>query len=229
MEKSCYIAYISYLIEKWLYMGDVKEEILQRIDSGKRKHRFPVELEYLDSYLDPKYGSSGCAFFDREKNKVLAGFAGTNYRNGIIEGTKDMLTDAILLGVTGMGPQCEYLKEPQKFMDGLKAEGSGVNEVTGHSLGGALAAYIGIYNDISRVVTYNGAPLYLVSLGDKNEIDEYVKNYTGSIIRYVSSDDPLNNITAKTHGFYPGELRVIEETTGHAMINFIRAFGESEF
>ena len=227
-KNTCYVAYISYLIEKWMYNGETKEKILIRINVGKRNGRFPEKIDYIDSYLDNKYGSSGCAFLDHATGELIVGFAGTNYRSGILEGTKDILADAIRLGVTGMERGCDYLQRPQEFLDGLKGKGYKIAEATGHSLGGALAVYMGVYNSIPRVMTFNGAPLYVLPVGDKSCIDECVKQYNGRIIRYISSNDPLNLITEKTYGYYPGEVRIIEETEGHAMIHFIRNIVESE-
>lgn len=228
MKNTCYVAYISYLIEKWMYSGESNEKISYRINAGKRNGRFPEGIDYIDSYLDHKYGSSGCAFLRQTTGDVIVGFAGTNYRSGILEGTKDILADALRLGVTGMEKGCDYLQRPQEFLDSLKAKGYKIVETTGHSLGGALAVYMGVYNSVPQVITFNGAPLYVLPLGDKSRIDESVKQYNGRIIRYISANDPLNIITEKTYGYYPGEVRIIEETEGHAMIHFIRNLVESE-
>ena len=223
-EDAGYIAYISYEIEKWLYEGNDNKAIEIMIERGKKRGRFPKELRFVGAYRDEKYGSSGCAFLDDKVAKIIVGFAGTNYRNGVIEGTKDVVADALRLGVTGMEEGCPYLEEPQKFMDEIKRHEYEVLTVTGHSLGGALAMYMGVYNDIPEIITYNGAPLYVVSLGDKNRIKDKVDSYQGKIYRYVSKSDPLNILSSTADGFYPGGEVVIENTQGHAMSNFIKVY-----
>lgn len=222
MKLTCYVSYISYMIEKWMHDGDDREEIRTKIKRGKRKKRFPEELEFLDSYLDIKYGSSGCAFRNKLNGQLILGFAGTNYRSGILEGTKDVLADAYRLGVTGMEENCVYLECPQNFVETLVQQGYRIDIVTGHSLGGALAIYMGVYNNVPEIVTYNGAPLYMFEIGDRSHIRERVESYEGKITRYVSSNDPLNMITGRAAGYYPGQEIKLEDTEGHAMINFLQ-------
>lgn len=226
VKNTSYIASVSYLIEKWIHQGISLEEIDKKIEELKKEKNFPENLKFISAYAEKRYGSSGCAFLDEETQETIVGFSGTNYQSGIVEGTKDLLVDALKLGITGMDEDCLYLEKPELFIKSLRMHGHLVTQVTGHSLGGAVAVYMAIYEDIPKVVTYNGAPLYLLSKGDKSRINQKAEEYKGTIIRYVSEYDPLNFISDSASGFYLGEEHVIYNKEGHAMHHFLEEHAE---
>ena len=228
MKNTSYIAFISYRIEQWIHDGAGIEVVRKRLEGAVKNKHFIDGLSLVDAYVDEKYGSSGCAFNIEGTSEVILGFAGTNYRSGALEIMKDVFADAVMLGVTGMEPGCEYLHKAEEFTESIKEKGYKISTATGHSLGGALAMYIAIYHDVPKVMTYNSAPLYVVPLGDKSAINERVKAYSGEIIRYISDNDPLTGISETASAFYPGRPVRIADVEGHAMDNFIFRDTEQE-
>jgi hypothetical protein len=164
MENTSYISKISYQIEDWLFEGKRLKYINNTIENLQEKEEFPKNLRLIDIYFDKSFGSSGCAFLDTNTGETIVGFAGTNLDNGIVESSKDIITDGIGLGVTGIHEDSLYMNKANKFIEDLQEKGYNITQTTGHSLGGALCVYIGVNHDIPLITTYNGAPLlcYLV-------------------------------------------------------------------
>ena len=118
MENTSQIANIAYKIETFLYKKLSLDEIIKEIDALKDKEEFPQNLQLVDAYLG-KEGTSGCAFLDINTGEVIVGFAGTNKNPGKIEFAKDIIADATI-GITGLTPDDEYLKEANEFMNMLE-------------------------------------------------------------------------------------------------------------
>lgn len=221
MESTSYISKISYDIEKWIYEGLSRDNIKSNINVLKSSGEFPKHLEYIDGYLDDIFGSSGSAFLNTVTNNVIVGFAGTNELNGKNELTKDIITDIIGIGVLGLDSSGIYMKSANDFISSLKDRGYNIVKTTGHSLGGAISVYAGTNNDINSIVTYNGAPLYIGNyyVGDKSVFNDY----KGSVIRFVSDNDWLNNLSKKIGGYYIGEEVVIYNDAGHDIEPFFNS------
>lgn len=225
MENTSYVSNISYKIENWLYKGLCLEDIQGEIDKLKEKKEFPNNLVLVDAYFDRILGSSGCAFLDVNTGETIVGFAGTNLNNSILESAKDIITDGIGLGVTGIHNESPYMIEANKFINDLKEQGYNITQSTGHSLGGALCVYIGVNHDIPLITTYNGAPLYVLPsayiTGNAEAIKSTLKNYDGKIIRFVSDKDWLNGLSDAVDGFYIGEEFLFHNGAGHDLKFFL--------
>ncbi|MGL4106722.1 SA1320 family protein [Clostridium sp. LP20] len=225
MENTTSIANISYQIEIWLYKGYSLNDIKKEIVDLKERNDFPKNLELIDVYWDETFGSSGCAFLDTKTGETIVGFAGTNLDNGISESSKDILTDAVGLAITGINNDSPYMKEANKFINSLKGKGYNITESTGHSLGGALCVYIGIKNDIPFITTFNGAPLYVLPTahltGTASLINSIMENYNGRITRFVSDEDWLNSLSDSANGFYLGDEYLIHNDAGHDLKFFM--------
>ena len=221
MENTSYISDISYQIEVWLDEKMTIEEIKILIIDLQKENKFPPNLEFINGYFDEGGGSSGCAFLDKNTGETIVGFAGTNWDGDFHEGLKDGVAD-LGLAVGGFEEGHPYLDEMDKFMNQLKDEGYNITQTTGHSLGGALAALAAIYYDIPAGITYNGAPTHgYESL--EQRINRYIngtsmhklENYKGKIIRFVSDEDWLNNISNFGHANYVGDAFLINNGKGH--------------
>ena len=225
MESTSYISQISYRIEEWLFQGQSIKEIKSNIAKLQSNGKFPKNLELIDAYFDETYSSSGCAFLDTNTGETIVGFAGTNLDNGVIESIKDIRTDVVGLGITGIYEESLYMKEANEFIQKIKEDGYYISQITGHSLGGALSVYIGVYHDIPYVVTYNGAPLYLLPTAELDfseySIRKKIEDYDGKVIRFVSNEDWLNKYSDKFDGFYIGEEFTINNDKSHDMSYFL--------
>ena len=118
MENTSQIATIAYKIETWKYQGFSLEEIKEEIKDLQDNDKFPENLQLIDAYLGEE-GTSGCAFLDINTGEVVVGFAGTNKEPGDSEFGKDVAAD-ITIGVNGLTPDGEYLKEANEFIKGLE-------------------------------------------------------------------------------------------------------------
>lgn len=232
MNNSTYIAEISYQIEKWLYQGKTNKEISDKIRELQNHGEFPSNLVFVDAYLDGYGGTSGCAFLDTNTGETIVGFAGTNLDNGLIESTKDVVTDIVGIGVSGISPNSPYMSKANEFIDDLQKKGYNITQTTGHSLGGNLCVLVGLKYNIPLIVTYNGAPLYGLSIAELTgvapEIRKLYKNYDGRIIRFVSDKDWLNSNVDLIGGFYYGEEYMLYNGQGHD-IKYFKKSNEQEF
>ena len=118
MENTSRVAKIAYDIETLLYKGKDIDYINEVIKDLQKEGKFPVNLQLVDAYLGEE-GTSGCAFLDINTGEVIVGFAGTNKNPGKIEVAKDIIADATI-GITGLTPDDEYLKEANEFMNMLE-------------------------------------------------------------------------------------------------------------
>ena len=118
MENTSRVAKIAYDIETLLYKGKDIDYINEVIKDLQKEGKFPVNLQLVDAYLGEE-GTSGCAFLDINTGEVIVGFAGTNKNPGKIEFAKDIIADATI-GITGLTPDDEYLKEANEFMNMLE-------------------------------------------------------------------------------------------------------------
>lgn len=213
------ISSISYEMEKMIIRGLDSEEISRLIQEAVREDRFPSNLQYIDSYHDEVYGTSGCAFLDTNTGKVVLGYAGTNWD---ADGLADIRTDiGIALGSEGSLVVPFYFDAAIKFYDQLVAAGYDDIIVTGHSLGGNIAVIVGIHGDVKLIVTYNGAPMYGLPSATAAKLEQRLSQFEGRIIRFVSEEDWLNNMSITFGGTYAGELYVLYNGNGHDLAGFM--------
>ncbi|OJG68128.1 hypothetical protein RV09_GL002239 [Enterococcus moraviensis] len=200
-----------------------------QINNLKKKGKFPTNLDYIDSFYDPKTSSSGVAFLDNNTGKVVVGFAGTNGDNGKKDENKDR-AQWINIALEGDGPSSSYFNASHTFMNDLKAAGYDIGTVTGHSLGGRNGAIMGMSHGIPNIVLYNSAPLMNMLVGlptpraftNVNELDGLLKGYKGEIIYFVSEKDILNNVAGiGKASLYPGKIYVLKNGKPHDITGFL--------
>lgn len=221
-ENTSYICDISYKIEKWKYDKLNYDDINLKIAELQKNKEFPANLRYIDSFSSPE-SSSGCAFQDVNTGNVIVGFAGTNRDVSTLDTISDLTFD-VSIGLVGITPSSPYLAYANVFIKDLENKGYTVNQVTGHSLGGAQAVGVALENNIPSCVTYNSAPSYTRIPGDmiqfniflkpKREILKKFERYEGEIIRLTTNNDFLNNGSVLLLGLYPGESRIIIDNGG---------------
>ncbi|MGL4654424.1 MAG: SA1320 family protein [Sarcina sp.] len=239
MESTSHIASISYQIEVWLNEGKTFEEIENKIKNLQSpdengKINFPTNLELVGAYSDELNGTSGCAFLDKNTGETIVGFAGTNFHGKFLDGLKDVGTDLGLV-VGGYDKDHPRLAGLNKFMTDLEKAGCNITQTTGHSLGGALAAFAAIYYDIPSGVTYNGAPTHGLELPTQwlaryleGTSMHKLENYKGIITRFVTDEDFLNNISNFGHANYVGNEHLFNNGMGHDMDFFLKGYEQGK-
>ncbi|MFI3202463.1 MAG: hypothetical protein R3Y54_13260, partial [Eubacteriales bacterium] len=130
---------------------------------------FPDTLEYVDAFVDDS-GASGCAFRDTRTGEIIVGFAGTNRRGEDETFWKDVITDAKIPDGRLLQGDVPEIESAIDFVESLQQEGKVVQQIVGHSLGGAMAVIVGVATNVPEIVTYNGAPVTIDITWD-----EYVK------------------------------------------------------
>ncbi|MBM7688130.1 hypothetical protein BCR24_00155 [Enterococcus ureilyticus] len=225
-ESTSAVSTISYEVENAMVKGVSKNKIGAKLNNLKDAGNFPANLDYIDSFYDPKTSSSGVAFLDNNTGKVIVGFAGTNFENGFFgEGSKDVGQWGNI-AFKGDGPSSTYFDASHIFMDDLKANGYNIDTVTGHSLGGRNGTIMGMEYNIPNIILYNSAPLMnlLGNLKKSNqqELSDLFGRYSGNIIYFVSEDDPLNKAANGVPGsVYPGKIIVIKNGKAHDITGFL--------
>ncbi|EOH98816.1 hypothetical protein UAY_02085 [Enterococcus moraviensis ATCC BAA-383] len=228
-ENTSAISTIAYEVENAHFHKVPPKTINTQINNLKKKGKFPTNLDYIDSFYDPKTSSSGVAFLDNNTGKVVVGFAGTNGDNGKKDENKDR-AQWINIALEGDGPSSSYFNASHTFMNDLKAAGYDIGTVTGHSLGGRNGAIMGMSHGIPNIVLYNSAPLMNMLVGlptpraftNVNELDGLLKGYKGEIIYFVSEKDILNNVAGiGKASLYPGKIYVLKNGKPHDITGFL--------
>ncbi|PHK50098.1 hypothetical protein [Staphylococcus edaphicus] len=207
-EETSSISNISYEIENANSNNLNSTKINRQISNLKRNNKFPTNLEYVDSYMDPNTGTTSTAFLNQDTGKVTVGMAGTNVHGDQLKNTlnpfnfikdKQEAIDArgsmldfgadANIGLNTVTDKDAHFKNTQQFIKDIKKDYD-IDTITGHSLGGRDAIIIGASNDIDNVVVYNPAPLTVKdirgfikgpvsSLPDK-EKDAYIESFIKS-------------------------------------------------
>ncbi|MFV8748536.1 hypothetical protein ACNNMT_10870 [Staphylococcus epidermidis] len=179
-EETSSVSKISYEIENANNNGLEKWKIKKQIRGLKNDNNFPKNLDYVDSYTDPKTGTTTTAFLNKDTGKLTVGMTGTNVHGKQIkrvlaslvdsqvkaskqdykdtaETLKDLKSDANI-GMRSVTHKDAHFKNTQQFIEKLQKEYD-IDIITGHSLGGRDAIIIGTSNGIKKIVVYNPAPL----------------------------------------------------------------------
>lgn len=260
-EETSAISNISYEIENANDNNLDNEKIRGQITKLKKGGHFPKNLDYIESYTDPSTGTTATAFLNKDTGKVTVGMAGTNFHGDQIKkvalssmspllfppskqdmkdvrGTmKDGAAD-LAIGVGLVNYKGKHFANTQQFIENLQKKYE-IDTVTGHSLGGRDAIFLGLRYNIKNVVAYNPAPLEVKSIRnklggqlfrnttfpDEKYLKELMDNYDGDITKVITQKDGLDYLVKHTDHLTYGDVLRINNGQGHAMENFL---GEKE-
>ena len=217
-------ANLSYEFEKERVTNPNEQDTSVVIKSVNLKKKIPENLEYLDDFYDKETGTSGTAFRDKNTGKIIVSYTGTNFKSNPVEDLAIDIFGIFFGGGFQYPPAFEfYEKLAQKY-------GADNLIPVGHSLGGNLAMRVALRYNSKLAIVYNSAPLYLKT--DFNTILNVVlpkvrdnikqieldkMNYSGRIIRIVTENDELTNISEAHNGVFVGEKYTLPISSGHGL------------
>ena len=203
-----------------------------------RDYTIPSNMEYLEDMYDPKTGTSGTAFRNKDTGEVILAYTGTNF-SFRPEALNDVGTDFNEVIIPGR----EHYKPAYEFYERVRAKYGNNVILTGHSLGGNIAQRVALEYNVQKTVVYNSAPLYIseVSKGstgydkeapdieerkrineayeEQEKIKELEKKYTGETIRIRSESDKLSVVGGKNLGIQ----YTVKDGGAHPMINIVNS------
>lgn len=203
-----------------------------------RDYNIPSNMEYLEDMYDPKTGTSGTAFRNKDTGEVILAYTGTNlsFRPEVL---KDAGTDFNEVIIAGR----EHYKPAYEFYERVRAKYGNNIVLTGHSLGGNIAQRVALEYNVQKTVVYNSAPLYISEVSkestgydkeapdiverkrineayeEQEKIKELEKKYTGETIRIRSESDKLSVVGGKNLGIQ----YTVKDGGVHPMINIINS------
>ena len=201
-----------------------------------RNYTIPSNMEYLEDMYDPKTGTSGTAFRNKDTGEVILAYTGTNlsFRPEVF---KDIGTDFYEVLTAGG----DHYKPAYEFYERVRAKYGNNIILTGHSLGGNIAQRVALEYNVPKTVVYNSAPLYLNEIPkesvsydkealkaegrrrikegyeEQEKIKELEKKYTGETIRIRSESDVVSAAGGKNLGIE----YTIKNGGGHPMITLV--------
>lgn len=201
-----------------------------------REYNIPSNMEYLEDMYDPKTGTSGTAFRNKDTGEVILAYTGTNlsFRPEVF---KDIGTDFYEVLTAGG----DHYKLAYEFYERVRAKYGNNIILTGHSLGGNIAQRVALEYNVPKTVVYNSAPLYLNEIPkesvsydkealkaegrrrikegyeEQEKIKELEKKYTGETIRIRSESDVVSAAGGKNLGIE----YTIKNGGGHPMITLV--------
>ena len=215
---------LSYEFEKERVVNPNEQKIFKVVENVDSRKKVPDNLEYLDDFYDKETGTSGTAFRDKNTGKVIVSYTGTNLESNPVEDLAIDIFGIFFGGGFQYPPAFEfYEKLAQKY-------GADNLIPVGHSLGGNLAMRVALRYNSKLAIVYNSAPLYLKT--DFNtilnvvlpKVSDNIKqieldkmNYTGRIIRIVTENDELTNISEAHNGVFVGEKYTLPISSGHGL------------
>lgn len=215
---------LSYEFEKERVVNPNEQKIFKVVENVDSRKKVPDNLEYLDDFYDKETGTSGTAFRDKNTGKVIVSYTGTNLESNPVE---DLAID--IFGIF-FGGGFQY-PPAFEFYEKLARKYGADNLIpVGHSLGGNLAMRVALRYNSKLAIVYNSAPLYLKT--DFNtilnvvlpKVSDNIKqieldkmNYTGRIIRIVTENDELTNISEAHNGVFVGEKYTLPISSGHGL------------
>lgn len=201
-----------------------------------RNYTIPSNMEYLEDMYDPKTGTSGTAFRNKDTGEVILAYTGTNFTFRP-EVFKDIGTDFYEVLTAGG----DHYKPAYEFYERVRAKYGNNIILTGHSLGGNIAQRVALEYNVPKTVVYNSAPLYLNEIPkesvsydkealkaegrrrikegyeEQEKIKELEKKYTGETIRIRSESDVVSAAGGKNLGIE----YTIKNGGGHPMITLV--------
>lgn len=184
-----------------------------------RNYNIPSNMEYLEDMYDPKTGTSGTAFRNKDTGEVILAYTGTNlsFRPEVLKDAGTDFNEVIIAGG-------EHYIPAYEFYERVRAKYGNNIVLTGHSLGGNIAQRVALEYNVQKTVVYNSAPLYISEVSkestgydkeapdikerkrineayeEQEKIKELEKKYTGETIRIRSESDPVSGIGGKNLG-----------------------------
>ena len=215
---------LSYEFEKERVVNPNEQKIFKVVDNVDSRKKVPKNLEYLDDFYDKETGTSGTAFRDKNTGKIIVSYTGTNLE---VNRREDLTID--IFGIF-FGGGFQY-PPAFEFYEKLARKYGADNLIpVGHSLGGNLAMRVALRYNSKLAIVYNSVPLYLKT--DFNtilnvvlpKVSDNIKqieldkmNYTGRIIRIVTENDELTNISEAHNGVFVGEKYTLPISSGHGL------------
>lgn len=201
-----------------------------------RNYTIPSNMEYLEDMYDPKTGTSGTAFRNKDTGEVILAYTGTNFTFRP-EVFNDLGTDVNEVAVAGT----DHYKPAYEFYERVRAKYGNNIVLTGHSLGGNIAQRVALEYNVQKTIVYNSAPLYIIEVSkgsgvydkevpniedrkklneayeEQEKIKELEKKYTGETIRIRSESDWLSVVGGKNLG----TEFTVKNGGGHPMITIV--------
>ena len=203
-----------------------------------RNYNIPSNMEYLEDMYDPKTGTSGTAFRNKDTGEVILAYTGTNlsFRPEVLKDAGTDFNEVIIAGG-------EHYKPAYEFYERVRAKYGNNIVLTGHSLGGNIAQRVALEYNVQKTVVYNSAPLYISEVSkestgydkeapdieerkrineayeEQEKIKELEKKYTGETIRIRSESDKLSVVGGKNLGIQ----YTVKDGGVHPMINIINS------
>ena len=201
-----------------------------------RNYTIPSNMEYLEDMYDPKTGTSGTAFRNKDTGEVILAYTGTNFTFRP-EVFNDLGTDVNEVAVAGT----DHYKPAYEFYERVRAKYGNNIVLTGHSLGGNIAQRVALEYNVQKTIVYNSAPLYIIEVSkgsgvydkevpniedrkklneayeEQEKIKELEKKYTGETIRIRSESDWLSVAGGKNLG----TEFTVKNGGGHPMITIV--------
>ena len=229
ISSTAHASHLAYGFESARIAGNGDKKVVaeaQRL----RDYNIPSNMEYLEDMYDPKTGTSGTAFRNKDTGEIILAYTGTNFKSELF---KDAGTDIYEVAVVGT----DHYEPAFKFYERVRAKYGNNIVLTGHSLGGNIAQRVALEYNVQKTVVYNSAPIYMgeiqetdkyaipnpslvdEKIEEQKRIEELEKKYTGKTIRIRSESDPVSGVGGKNLGIE----YTIKNVGGHPMANIVES------
>ena len=73
-----------------------------------REYNIPSNMEYLEDMYDPKTGTSGTAFRNKDTGEVILAYTGTNFQSELLKDGITDITEVLIVGGNHYKPAFEF-------------------------------------------------------------------------------------------------------------------------
>jgi len=189
-------------------------------DTRAEINRFPSPQGWTDLLLHEAKPSGFEAVAFQRGTEIVISYAGT------YPGVADFAADALL----GLGAWSDQLGEAAAYyLDIRKNNPSAIISFTGHSLGGGLAALMGVFFD-EKAVTFDQAP-FALSLGLRSTLITYLKDGYGYTDPQLLALAPslVNPLVPGTGAGNVTGLRLVGEFLSNPPFTLLNRIGTERF
>lgn len=183
ISKTAYISYNHHMNPKINPLSE--SEYIDQVDPN---------LIYLDSFHFKKgLGASAVAFYDSRKKRVIIGYKGSTTISDFLLADLGLM---IKNHVNFINPANYFMGDARKFFERVlklvEVNGLGNPQIilTGHSLGGYIATYIGALFNLEAIV-FSAPPLH--------QAVRKQKSYLSHVVNIYRKGDPVVEWTGKGH------------------------------